>query len=129
MPVGLPLESSANANSAASVLSSAPLYIEIAYTPKGDGSWDVSWSLTQAPIPGTATTQLAGGSLRMLPTDKLAKLLYLVRGAALNALQNMTMSQILPAGSGNLSAGQSHYHAFPFDWIAALPSLPSQLGQ
>jgi hypothetical protein len=38
------------------------------------------------------------------------------------------MSQILPAGSGNLSAGQSHYHAFPFDWIA-LPSLPGQLGQ
>jgi hypothetical protein len=113
------------------MMPSQPIYVEIASAPKPDGSWDVSWSLTLGVIPGVSNSprQLGGGSMRMFPTDNFAKLLFQIRAAAFQALQSLTMAQIMPANSTLLTVGGAFYFNFSLDLIAVLPSNPALVGQ
>jgi len=94
-----------------------------------DGSYAVSWNLALGPIlgvPGLTYAQLAGGSLKMLPSDSFAKVLYQVRGAYLEALKTLTVAQLLPAGAP--LPGGSFVIEFQADLIAVLPSNPANVG-
>jgi hypothetical protein len=110
------------------------LGVQISYN-YTDGSVDVSWCITGG-TPGIAPIAIAGGATHMLSTDKIAKLLYTIRGAWLQALQNLTVAQIMPpaylitpnAGTGLPAAGASFYAIFPVDMIAALPSNTASVG-
>jgi hypothetical protein len=115
----------------------APIVVEIAFTPSAaaDGHYNVSWSITLVTVGGNTNnaTQLAGGSTTMLPTDTMAKLLYMLRGAYLSALQNLQLQQILPLTGGPeqtrvQSEGASFYLLLPTDMIASLPSNPRNFG-
>src|ERR1700739_4023192 len=84
--------------SAPSPVAQSPLLVELAITPSGaaDGHVDVSRSITLPAGNSPTATQLAGGALQMLRTDPMAKLLYQIRGAYLNALARLQLQQILP---------------------------------
>lgn len=133
MPITLPYDASQE-----KLLSpcSLNLALEVAINPTGlaDGSLNVSWGVNFFP-PGAPSTQLAGGSLRMLSTDSPAKLLYQVRGGYLEALKKLTMqqvvppvSQLVPNSSGIPAPGASFFFSLPVDLIAGLPENPGDLG-
>jgi hypothetical protein len=66
----------------------------------------------------------------MLPGDSMAKLLYQIRGSYLAALRALTLQQLLPPqpDSDVTPSSGSYLISVPVDWIAALPSNPSNLG-
>jgi hypothetical protein len=131
MPITLPLQSSSTPPLEAAAMPSQPIYVEIASTPRSDGSWDVNWSLNLGAVPGVSNSvrQLAGGALHMLPTDNFVKLLLQIRAAARTALQNLTMAQIVSSNSALLNSGGSFYHCFGLDLIAVLPTNTALVGQ
>jgi len=106
-----------------------PLAIEVAVTPSPDGSFQVSWNVVLLPVEGVSTSvqQLAGGSMKMQPTDLYAKLLYSIRGGLLESLKKLTMGQIVPLAS-SLPASNSFYWSIAPDVVAALPSNPQNVG-
>jgi hypothetical protein len=128
MPTSLPFIGS-GAGNASAMNPQTPLAIEVAVTPSSDGGYQVGWNVVLLPIEGVSTSvqQLAGGSMKMQPTDLYAKLLYAVRGGLLEALKKLTMQQIVPIAS-SLPAGNSFYWSIAPDVIAALPSNPQNVG-
>src|ERR1700730_3881137 len=103
MPVGLPAVS-ADRNKMVVLNSSLPLGVQIAINPTGtaDGSYNVNWCITGGTLDAAESdpsTQIPAGSMHMLPTDSVAKLLYVIRGAWMEALKSLTMQQIVPPAS------------------------------
>jgi hypothetical protein len=124
-----------------SLLMPSPLNCHIAFTPTGaaDGGFNVNWAVVcnyENPLTQASLT-LASGSLRMLPTDSAAKLLYQIQAGAREGLKRLTIGQLLPsqpdttyvtAPSGNTPASGSYFHLLELDCVAVLPENPANVG-